>query len=63
MMSQRKHPKLEVPKEELAEQVYSDEHEDDEQLAPLATRATSVSEFDWIEQQQNVPIDDKEQER
>lgn len=34
MMSQRKHPKLEIPEEELAEQVYSDEHEDDEQLAP-----------------------------
>lgn len=62
MMPERKNPKLEVPEEELAEQVYSDGHEDDEQLAPLDTRASSVSEVDWIEQQQDVPLDDDERE-
>lgn len=62
MMPERKNPKLEVPEEELAEQVYSDGHEYDEQLAPLDTRASSVSEVDWIEQQQDVPLDDDERE-
>ena len=62
MMAERKKVNLEVPEEELAEQIISAEGEGDETLAPMETRDSSVSEVDWIEQQQDVPLDDDERE-
>ncbi|MDN6637815.1 MAG: hypothetical protein L0L05_05650 [Yaniella sp.] len=54
MVEEYKNPNLEVPEEELVEQLSSDE----ERLEPLDTRATSVSEADWADQQIDASFDE-----
>lgn len=60
MVAEHKKPNLEVPEEALVEQLTSDD--DDEPLAPLDSRTTSVSEADWADQQAAVPLEEEEQE-
>ena len=62
MVAEHKKPNLEVPEEALVEQLTSDDVEEDESLAPLDSRTTSVSEADWADQQAAVPLDDDERE-
>lgn len=59
MVAEHKKPNLEVPEEALVEQLSDD---DDEPLAPLDSRTTSVSEADWADQQAAVPLEEDEHE-
>lgn len=54
---QRTHP--EAPDDELAEELHED---GEDQLKPMETRASNVSEADWVEQQRSAPVDDDERE-
>lgn len=60
MVAERETPNLEVPEAELVEELSSEA--DEEQLAPLDTHATSVSEADWVDQQQSAPVDEDDRE-
>ncbi|HIY87044.1 MAG TPA: hypothetical protein H9822_11435 [Candidatus Yaniella excrementavium] len=57
MVEEYINPNLEVPEEELVEQLSSDE----ERLEPLDTRATSVSETDWADQQIDASFDEDDE--
>ncbi|MDN5912082.1 MAG: hypothetical protein L0H71_05260 [Yaniella sp.] len=57
MVEEYINPNLEVPEEELVEQLSSDE----ERLEPLDTRATSVSEADWADQQIDASFDEDDE--
>ncbi|MDN6498567.1 MAG: hypothetical protein L0K44_02230 [Yaniella sp.] len=58
MVEEYINPNLEVPEEELVEQLSSDE---EERLEPLDTRATSVSEADWADQQIDASFDEDDE--
>ncbi|NWN88652.1 MAG: hypothetical protein HLX51_08965 [Micrococcaceae bacterium] len=60
MVADHKEPNLEIPEEELIEELSSDT--DDEQFEPLDSRATSVSEADWAGQQMSEPLDEDDRE-
>lgn len=57
MVEEYINPNLEVPEEELVEQLSSDEG----RLEPLDTRATSVSEADWADQQIDASFDEDDE--
>lgn len=60
MVEEYKSPNLEVPEEELVEQLSSDE-DDETRPAPLDTRSTSVSEADWADQQIDASFDEDDE--
>lgn len=60
MVAEHKKLNLEVPEEELVEELTADE--DAQQLNPLDTNDTAVSEADWAQQLQSEPFDDDERE-
>ena len=60
MVADRKEPNLEIPEDELIEELSSDA--DEEQFEPLDSHATSVSEADWADQQMSEPFDEDDRE-
>lgn len=58
MVAENKKPNLEVPEEELIEDRSSGDEE--QAFEPLETRATSVSEADWADQQIDASFDDED---
>lgn len=52
--------RLEVPVEELVDELQQDE--DQEQLQPLQDRSNLVSPADWADQQRAVPLDDDQRD-
>ena len=58
MRSDHKRPHPEASEDQLAEELTD---EDQDQLSPLDTQATRVSEADWVEQQLSVPVDDDDE--
>lgn len=58
MPANHKKPHSEIPEEELAEQLATDDTDDEQPIRPKTSKPATVSEADWVDQNIDVPIDD-----
>ncbi|OAV61472.1 hypothetical protein [Enteractinococcus helveticum] len=58
MPANHKKPHSEIPEEELAEQLATDDNDDEQPIQPKTSKPATVSEADWVDQNIDVPIDD-----
>ena len=63
MPANHKKPHSEIPEEELAEKLATDEHDDEQPIRPKTPKPATVSEADWVDQHIAIPMDDDDNEQ